>query len=165
MCHAATKAGKTLCSTLRLREGASPTLVAHLDYKTGLLRERITLARAVSSTRHPHTSSHPVRTCIVRMSLERGAETDHIHDVEVPRRSIGWVAINVRFGAPKAASQTGHGQKPSPSVYPPVFSPRAHVHCAYEHGYILTSAMPESPLSAVNLVAPLQDCLVRHSAW
>ena len=53
LCHAATKAGKTMCSTLRLRVGASPTLVAHLVYEMGVLRERITLARAVSSPRHP----------------------------------------------------------------------------------------------------------------
>jgi len=71
LCHAATKAGKTMCSTLRLREGASPTLVAHLDYETGLLRERITLARSVSSSRHPHTSPHPVRiTSCLNKALE-----------------------------------------------------------------------------------------------
>ena len=58
-------------STLRLRVGASPTLVAHLDYETVLLRERITLARAVSSSRHPHTSSHPVRiTSCLNKALE-----------------------------------------------------------------------------------------------
>ena len=56
---------QSICVTLRLRGAPHP--VAHLDYETGWLRERITLARAVSSTRHPPrlpTLCACARTCV-----------------------------------------------------------------------------------------------------